>query len=251
MSLVSALSKIRPHTASSLPHQKAPANLLVALETTLTEQRTERTPTAYFAALLTALDTSKTNPTFGEADVLPAILYLLALVIPYVPVPVIGSNLSVLLSSLSPIFPPLLAHAPPLRSQLTIFCAVIKALDPSLLDKPELLQVFNLILELTADPRPKVRKRAAEVIRDVLSNVSPPLLVHPYAGRVGEWIVSTLAIVNSGAGSFGKSTKVTETMTGPEAGIHIVAMAKLIVSYLPRSVCIVTTISLSIYLMLY
>lgn len=236
MSLVSALSKIRPHTVSSLPHQKAPANLLVALEATLSEHGTESTPTAYYAALVTALESSKNNPTFGEGDVLPAILYLLALVIPYVPLVVIRSNLTSLLSLLNPLFPALLAHAPPLRSQLTILSVIIKDLDVSLLDRPGLLQAFSLILDLTVDPRPKVRKRAAEVIREVLSNAPPPLSVHPYAERVGEWIVSALTIINSGTGSFGKSTKDMNNMTGPEAGIHVVAMAKPVVVYLPRSV---------------
>ncbi|GJJ06213.1 hypothetical protein Clacol_000403 [Clathrus columnatus] len=236
MSMIAALSKIRPHTTSTLLHQKAPAKLLVALETTLTEQNTERSPTAYFAALLTTLDSSKNNPTFGEGDVLPAILYLLALVMPYVPPLVIRTNLTVLLSLLNPIFPALLPYAPPLRSQLTIFSSIIKALDIPLLDNPNLRQAFNLILDLTIDPRPKVRKRAADVIREVLSNVPPPLPVHPYAERVGEWMVSTLHVVNSGAGSFGKLTKDAEMTTGPEAGIHMVAMAKPIVAYLPRSV---------------
>ena len=49
------LSKIRPHTSSSLAHQKAPATLLRAIEATFHEQNTGSSATAYFAALLTTL----------------------------------------------------------------------------------------------------------------------------------------------------------------------------------------------------
>lgn len=62
--LAIALSKIRHHTASKLDNQRAPAQLLVAIEATLDEQRStddtegataaalgERNPTEYFLAL--------------------------------------------------------------------------------------------------------------------------------------------------------------------------------------------------------
>jgi ribosomal RNA-processing protein 12 len=93
-----ALSKIRPQTASSLEHQKAPANLLHALEATIDEKKTERTSTAYFAAILTALGGTLQNDAssglaLDEGDMIPAELYLLALVAPFVPPPVIRGNL--------------------------------------------------------------------------------------------------------------------------------------------------------------
>ncbi len=86
------LSKIRPHTSSNLPHQKAPATLLSALEATFKEQNTDASPAAYFAGLLTALESTVQSEREGEfklgdGDILPAELYLLALVGPFVPPP--------------------------------------------------------------------------------------------------------------------------------------------------------------------
>ena len=85
------MDKIRPHTKStSLAHQKTPANLLQALESTFQEKDADRTPTAYFAALITTLDgmIRKNETSLEDGDILSAELYLLALVSPSVPLPV-------------------------------------------------------------------------------------------------------------------------------------------------------------------
>ena len=233
-----ALAKIRPHMTSSLAHQKAPAQLLQALESTFEEQGTERSPTAYFAALLTTLDStlqaSRTSGalTFEEGDVLPAELYVLALALPFVPHPVIRSNLSTVLSLTAPLFPSLVPHAPPLRSQLTIYNSVYVALERSQLESAQgLRQSFASILHLTLDPRPKVRKRAAEVVRDVLAAAPPPSVRHPYAPQVSDFILSTLT--NDVSPVKGKKKDTTD---GTETGIHILALLEPIVLTLPPSV---------------
>lgn len=233
-----ALAKIRPHTASSLAHQKAPAQLLRALESTFEQQATERSPTAYFAALLTVLDgtlqTSRTSGTltFGEGDVLPAGLYLLALALPFVPHPVIRSNLSTILSLTAPLFPSLVPHAPPLRSQLAIYNSVYLALERSQLESAQgLRQSFASILQLTLDPRPKVRKKAAELVRDVLAAAPPPSIRHPYASQVSDFILSTLT--NDVSPVKGKKKDATD---GTETGIHILALLEPVVLVLPPSV---------------
>ena len=234
-----ALAKIRPHMTSSLAHQKAPAHLLQALETTFEQQGTERSPTAYFAALLTTLDstlrTSRSSGalTFGEGDVLPAELYLLALALPFVPHPVIRSNLSTILSLTAPLFPSLVPHAPPLRSQLEIYSSVYVALERSQLESAQgLRQSFASILHLTLDPRPKVRKKATEVVRDVLAAAPPPSIRHPYALQVSDFILSTLT--NDVSPVKGKKKGITD---GTETGIHILALLGPIVLTLPPPVC--------------
>ena len=236
-----ALAKIRPHTASSLAHQKAPAQLLQALESTFEQQGTERSPTAYFAALLTTLEStvqssrSSETLTFGEGDVLPAELYLLALVLPFVPHPVIRSNLSTILSLTAPLFPPLVPHAPPLRSQLTIYNSVYPILERSQLESAQgLRQSFASILHLTLDPRPKVRRKAAEVIHDVLASAPPPSVRHPYASQVSDFIRSTLT--NDVSPMRAKKRGSTD---GTETGIHILALLGPIVLTLPPSVCVI------------
>lgn len=232
------LSKIRPHTTSGLAHQKTPATLLRALESTFTDQSTQRTSTAYFAALITTLDStlqsySKTGPSFGDGDMLPAELYLLALVAPFVPPPVIRSNLNTIIALTAPLFPELVPHAPPLRSQLSLYEAVFRALERSQLDAPGLRQSFESILHLCLDPRPKVRKRAADLVKDVLSSPPPPLLRHPYVDRVAEWVKVSLAEVATGLVKF-KGKKADHD--GSDTGIHLLTLLRPVLPLLPPSV---------------
>ncbi|KAH7888705.1 armadillo-type protein [Phlebopus sp. FC_14] len=229
-----ALAKIRPHTSSSLAHQKAPANLLHALESTLEEKGAERTPTAYFAAIITTLDGTlqKKETTFGEGDLLPAELYLLALVAPFAPHPVVQTNLNTLLSLTSPLFPALASHAPPLRSQLTLYNSIFRALDRSQLDVIGVRRAFATILQLCLDPRPKVRKRAADLVNDVLSNPPSPLLRHPYAQRVAEWMQISLHQACSGVLPKAGTSKNAESSSSDTA-IHLLALLRPILQNLP------------------
>ncbi|KAG2119918.1 NUC173 domain-containing protein [Suillus discolor] len=230
-----ALAKIRPHTTSNLAHQKAPANLLQALESTFQEKHADRTPTAYFAALITTLDGSiqKKETSLGDGDVLPAELYLLALVAPFVPPPVIQTNLNTLLSLTAPLFPALMAHAPPLRSQLTLYNAVFRALDKSQLDVSAVRQSFASILQLCLDPRPKVRKKAADIVKDVLSFPPSPLIRHPYAQRVAEWAHIALQQASTGALPKSKSSGKGSDTSAAETAIHLLAFLRPVLPNLP------------------
>jgi ribosomal RNA-processing protein 12 len=234
-----ALSKIRPHTSSSLEHQKTPAKLLHALEATLDERKSERSPTAYFAAVLTTLgDTLRADASSGlalaEGDVLPAELYLLSLIVPFVPPPVIRANLISILSLTSPLFPSLMTHAPPLRSQIGLYGTIFRALDRSQLDAQGVRQSFASVLQLCLDPRPKVRKRAAEVIKDVLSSPPTPLIRHPYSDRVAEWVKSTLTDVSANALSRSKNS--ASNMDAAEVALHLLSFLRLVILRLPSSV---------------
>jgi ribosomal RNA-processing protein 12 len=234
-----ALSKIRPQTASSLEHQKAPATLLHAIEAAIDERKTERSPTAYFAALLTALGGTLQNDAssglaLDEGDMLPAELYLLALVAPFVPTPVIRGNLNTILSLTSPLFPSLMTHPPPLRSQIGLYGSVLKALDGSQLDVQGVRQSFASVLQLCLDARPKVRKRAAEVITDVLSSPPTPLVRHPYSDRVAEWVKSTLTDVVGNAVS--RSKHSPSNTDAAEVALHLLSFLRQVVLRLPPSV---------------
>ena len=230
-----ALEKIRPHTSSSLPHQKTPATLLHALESTLSETHNDRTPTAYFAALTTTLDGTlqKKDIALGDGDVLPAVLYLLALVAPFVPHTVIQSNSGTLLSLTAPLFPSLSTYAPPLRSQLTLYIYIFRSLDRSQLDTPNARQSFATILQLCLDHRPKVRRRAIDLVSDVLSNPPSPLLRHPYAERVAEWLQTSLHQASSGVLPKGKSAN---REFSADNALRLLALLRPILPNLPLNV---------------
>ncbi|KAH9931181.1 ribosomal RNA-processing protein 12 [Epithele typhae] len=215
-SVESVLAKIRPHTTSSLAHQKAPATLLRAIEATFREQNT------IFPGVWSCS---------GEGDILPSVLYLLAAVAQYVPQPVILSHLTTIVSLTSPLFPSLSAHAPPLRSQLTLYGAIFLALDRSHLETQGLRQAFMTIVQLCLDPRPKVRKKAAEIVKDVLSSPPLPLSKHPYASRVAEWVQAALAEL--GAGGLPKFKGKKAENEGSEAAIYLLAFLRPVLPTLP------------------
>lgn len=233
-----ALAKIRPHTSSSLAHQKTPANLLIAIENTLREQHAENTPTAYFAAILTTLDSTiqKKDLSLQDGAVLPAELYLLALVVPFLSMPVIRSNLSTLLSLTAPLFPLLHQYPPALRSQLSLYLVIFQSLDRSQLETQGVRQTFASILQMCIDPRPKVRKKAVDLVKDVLANPPTPLILHPYAEQVAESLNHTLAEVSAGPFVKGKASK-QGLAPGAESAIHALAFLRPIVGYLPPAVC--------------
>ena len=230
------LAKIRPHATSSLLNQKTPASLLAAVESTLKEQGTEQTPTAYFAALLTTLSGTiqKNDLSLDEGAILPAELYLIARVMPFVPIPVIRTHLDTLLSLSAPLFPALVNDAPSLRSQLSLYHTIFRSLDRSQLETQTIRQAFATILELCVDQRPKVRKVAADTVKDVLEHPPSPLLNHPYASRVAEWVKTILAETAAGPTSKGKAK---QTLTpGAEVAIHMLAFLRPVIIHLPPSV---------------
>lgn len=174
------------------------------------------------------------GPALGEGDVLPAELYLLALVTPFVPHPVIRSNLNTIINLSAPLFPTLVPHAPPLRSQLTFYASVFAALERPQLETPGLRNAFGSILHLCLDPRPKVRKKAAELVRDVLANPPPPMLRHPYADRTAEWVNPSLSELTAGGLPKFKGKKVDTEDS--DTAIHLLAFLRPVLAYLPSSV---------------
>lgn len=230
-----ALEKIRPHVSSSLSHQKTPAVLLIALESTFKEQNTNASPTAYFAALLTTLDgvLQRQKQSSDEMEVFHAVLYLLALIAPFVSIPVIKAHLNTVLSLTGSLFPVLKDHAPALRSQLSIYSVIFQSLDRSQLDTQGIPQAFASILRLSIDPRPKVRKKAADVVKEVLSNPTPPLSRHPYSENVADWVKSALLEIGAG---FPAKLKMNLSEASPETALHIVAFLRSILGRLPPSV---------------
>ena len=229
--LEETLGKIRPHVKSSLVNQSAPAKILLAVEDTLKEQGQDITPVAYYASLLTTLQEAlkREHPSVNldEGAVVPASLYLLSLVLPHSPVPVIRSKLGALLEVVAPLFPIFSGSAPPLRSQLSLFGTLLSVLDhPSLTSTLLLRKSFASILEFTIDPRPKVRKKAQDVVVETLSSPPPPLAVHPYSDQAAEYIVSVLGTV---AGSPGKSQST-------EVGIWVCSFVKNLAPAWPSAV---------------
>lgn len=230
-----ALDKIRPHVRSALLIQSAPAKLLVAVEATLKEQEQEATPVAYYASFLATLQetlkreqASNDDLKVEEGDMVPSLLYLLSLVMPHVPHAVVRSNLPIILETIAPLLPLVASSAPSLRSSIGILSSVILALDLHHLTSgpPLLRQSYATLLELTVDPRPKVRKRAQEAVGEIVDSPPPPLLVHPYANQTAEYAIGVLTAVASAPGK----------QDSTEMGIWVCAFLKSIATAWPPAV---------------
>ncbi|KAF8628897.1 hypothetical protein AX15_003680 [Amanita polypyramis BW_CC] len=96
------------------------------------------------------------------------------------------------------------------------------------------------------DPRPKVRKKAADVVRDVLAAPPAPLSRHPYAERVADWVKRILTEVNAGPFSKARHGKSSEGFS-PDTAIHVLAFLRPVIPNLPvTSLPTVTTLLLSL-----
>jgi ribosomal RNA-processing protein 12 len=223
-----ALTKIRRLNSSALLHQSKPATLLIAIESALST--TLKTPlpytsTAYFASLVQCLEKAVEDelPTtneeelaevenMGQGALIPATLYLLAVIIPETPSNVVLSKLSTLTECLLPLYQTALPHPPALRSLLQITTSLLMIPSPlQLSSTPQLKKAWNYLLELNLDPRPKVRHLAQEGVRKVLATPIPPRVTaggHPYLARAREWVVGVLQDEGkSGGGGSGKPKK--------------------------------------------
>ncbi|RSH79233.1 uncharacterized protein EHS24_001272 [Apiotrichum porosum] len=208
------LANVRRLTSSNQAHQAKPAKLLSAIEATISASlpgsSLPHSATAYFSALLQCLEKAcsdeigadETGEEIAETEkmdggaLIPATLYLLAIVVPETPAQVVLSKLSPLLENLLPLYQNALPFPPALRSLLQIVTAVTLFATPQLLgSSPLLKRAWSYLLELNLDPRPKVRHLAQEGVRKVLTTPVPPRVTpgaHPFLPRTRDWVTNAL-----------------------------------------------------------
>lgn len=235
--LDSALLKVRRLSGSALAHQSKPAQLLIAIESSLqstlpSSSTSGFASTAYFSALLQCLEKAVNDEVgndddiaetenMGQGALIPATLYLLAIVVPETPAQVVLSKASPLLESILPLFDSALEHPPALRSLLQIVTSVLLFSPPALLSSSPLMKkAWNYVLELNLDPRPKVRHVAQEGVRKVLCTPIPPKIAaggHPYTGRAREWVSGHLEEeIKNGGGSSQKKARFADAADDAE-----------------------------------
>ncbi|KAE8232178.1 hypothetical protein CF326_g2800 [Tilletia indica] len=225
--LDAALAKLRHQTASPLDSQRKPAQLLLAIEATLDEQHsakrkrlaTERSPTEYLIALQSML----TNK--AAANILSPTLYLLAIVTPHIQPATLLSQISTILPPLATVFAATSSSTTDgdseslsltLRSSLTILESILLAASASTattasLNKNLILTAcWNSAVQLSLDVRPKIRKRAHELISNVLTAPSPSP-AHPYADSTAEWAVGRLESIITSSGLSSRNASLSSS----------------------------------------
>lgn len=194
--LADALGRIRHLKTSKLENQRAPAQLLVAIEATLAERNEETGPTQYLLALESLLS-AEPAPAVAESCI-----YLLASVLPHVaPGVVRAKSLALLAAVAAPLAAPH-GGGENMNARLRAALGCVEALllasapaDRALLERERAwLGVWDSVLALCVDARPKVRRRAHELVVHVLG--APAWAhAHPYASRTMHWAAGVLASV--------------------------------------------------------
>ncbi|KAI8683615.1 hypothetical protein NCS57_00026200 [Fusarium keratoplasticum] len=192
-SLAEKLDKIK---SPGLQSQQRTAVVLQAVESTLKEQNEAPTPTGYFAALLALLQQANANDTVNSELATPAV-YLLDVVTPYAPQPLLRAKFTQILTLLAPVL--LLQDAEPLLLRSSIGCleSLLLAQDAASWE----LSVSQIgprravagLLNMSLDHRPKVRRRSQDALKKVLRNPPPsPSLDHPAADMCAQTALKNL-----------------------------------------------------------
>lgn len=161
------------------------------------------------------------TPSQAPVTLLPSSLYLLSIVAPFVSPAVMRARLASLIEPLVKVLSnphptggttTAENHAALLRSTLGVHQALVLALstDRATLDgNLRLRGCWNAVLDLCTDSRPKVRRRAQEVITAVLDDNAhgSSHKAHPYSARTAEWAIKTLESVANAGGVAAKAAK--------------------------------------------
>lgn len=218
-----AFDKVRTQTNSGVQAVRRPAVLLKAIDATLSATTstttTEISPAAYLVALLSTLEqlvTTSKPATAASAtaqvkqdqrELLEATLYLLSLLTPHLPLQLLRTKSSTTLPLLLPLFTSFHStSAPSLKSLLTISLSFLSSLSLTTLEKDyPTRSLYAQVLSLANDPRPKVRRRAQEVVHSLLVAPPPPAGKHPYGPETAQWILERLTEAVKGAKRGGKA----------------------------------------------
>lgn len=196
-----SLERIRLQHALKLDNQRQAATVLAAVEENLAETSDDRSPAAYFVLFLLLVDSA--------GDVAAAATYLANVVVEHVPAPLLRQHFAQVLGAIGGAMTAAGAPAPVLRAACGVLGHVLAAQD---------LQGWNAthravtpargleaLLELSTDPRPKVRKAGVEAVAYVMAHPpAGPSLEHPGARAAAAY---TLHNIEKGLGD--KNTALT------------------------------------------
>ncbi|KAK3186628.1 pre-rRNA processing protein [Lecanicillium sp. MT-2017a] len=227
-SLAEKLDKIK---SPGLQSQQRYVVVLQAVESTLKEQGTSATPTGYFAALLALLQQANSNGTVNIELATP-VVYLLDVVTPFAPQPLLRSKFTQILTLLAPVL--LMQDAEPILLRTSIGCleSLLLAQDSASWE----LSVSQIgprravagLLNLALDQRPKVRKRSQDALKKVLKNPPPsPSLDHPAADMCAQTALKNLEDLAAKALSARKGKKAPSSTHDPEL-IHALQLVKTV-----------------------
>lgn len=218
MELEDKLSKIRSQINSKLDNQKHIAIILSAVEENI--QNVELNDTAknvvnYMVSLLSLLDqtTDGSATRIKDLQLATSAAYLLDLVFHYSPKQLLVSKYAELLTKISLFITDENAQAPLVKSSLGCLEALLIAQDAQSWNNTNGLSITPVrglqgLLELSFDPRPKVRKRAQEAVSNILLNPPPaPTAEHVASGFISQFAIDAFSSTLEEFNALNKSRK--------------------------------------------
>lgn len=199
LELEDKLAKIRQQIGSKLDNQKHVAIILSAVEENI-DQSQEKDVSGnivkYLIALMSLLDQAIVAETgeVGNLQLAVSSCYLLDIVFQYAPKSLLRSKFAEILTKVAPFITDADAGAPLIKPAIGCLTSLLIAQDAQAWNNTQDLSItpqrgLQGLLELSLDPRPKVRKRAIEGIHSILSN--PPAA--PTAGHVASLPIAAFA----------------------------------------------------------
>lgn len=190
--------KIRRQINSNLDNQKHVAIVLSAVEENLQGDRSQNTsPVNYTVAFISLLDQAADPVTrvIGDLQLATSACYLLDISLRSMPVPLLREKFAELLTKVAPCITDERADAPLIRSAVGCLEILLISQHSQSWGNSHELNItprrgLNGLLELSLDPRPKVRKRSQEAVHSVVSHTVPGSV----AGRIISATVANFAL---------------------------------------------------------
>ena len=228
MEMDEKLAKIRAQAASKLENQKKLAVVLITIEENLKEQNQSTSPVTYFVSFLTLLDQCCDEDEIKDLDLATCALYFLDLISQYTPATLLRSKFSDILVRVAPALTNESADAPLIRSSIGFLESLLLAQDAKSWNnsgnyKISPKRALSALLDLSLDPRPKVRKRAQEAILNVLKKIPAGTKIntksktkeHPAATYASEFALNNLiTLINERSSS--KANKESKDGSNPQ-----------------------------------
>ncbi|KAJ3416188.1 hypothetical protein HDV05_002833 [Chytridiales sp. JEL 0842] len=203
---VDIYAKVRQQVNSGLENQRRVAMLLNAVEATIKEQKEQCSPLAYFGALMTLLEQQNSHSNSKDAEgIAVAASSLLAIVFPRIPSNILRLKLSVIATTLTGSIKTFHTAAALVRDLTLCVEVILQAQDLTTWTNAtstniaensrasEVRSLFLLLLILSMDQRPKVRRRAQEGLKKLLSRPPPPSTHHPAAVPAIDYCINQIS----------------------------------------------------------
>lgn len=202
LELEDRLAKIRQQIGSKLENQKHVAIILSAVEENIESsqgQDVSGNVVKYLIALMSLLDQAIVRETgeISNLQLATSSCYLLDLIFQYAPRTLLRSKFAEILTKVAPFITDENAEAPLIRAAIGCLESLLIAQDAQAWNNTQDLSItpnrgLQGLLQLSLDPRPKVRKRAVDGVAAILNN--PPAA--PTAGHVAAIPVTVFAVNN-------------------------------------------------------